>query len=47
MLKPARYKAFLLIIVLSLYIALLVTLDWFLDRSRTAINVMGDMTVLT
>lgn len=27
------------------YIALLVTLDWFLDRCRTAINVMGDMTV--
>lgn len=27
------------------YIALLITVDWFLDRSRTAINVMGDMTV--
>lgn len=27
------------------YIALLVTVDWFLDRCRTAINVMGDMTV--
>jgi Na+/H+-dicarboxylate symporter len=27
------------------YIALLLTVDWFLDRSRTAINVMGDMTV--
>ncbi|MEH2265857.1 dicarboxylate/amino acid:cation symporter [Nostoc sp.] len=27
------------------YIALLVTIDWFLDRCRTAINVMGDMTV--
>ncbi|MBD2676544.1 MULTISPECIES: dicarboxylate/amino acid:cation symporter [Nostoc] len=29
------------------YIALLVTVDWFLDRCRTAINVMGDMTVST
>jgi Na+/H+-dicarboxylate symporter len=27
------------------YIALLVTVDWFLDRCRTAINVLGDMTV--
>lgn len=27
------------------YIALLVTVDWFLDRCRTAINVMGDMAV--
>ncbi|BAZ68697.1 sodium:dicarboxylate symporter [Fischerella sp. NIES-4106] len=27
------------------YIAVLVTVDWFLDRCRTAINVMGDMTV--
>jgi Na+/H+-dicarboxylate symporter len=27
------------------YIALVVTVDWFLDRCRTAINVMGDMTV--
>jgi Na+/H+-dicarboxylate symporter len=27
------------------YIALLLTVDWFLDRSRTAINVLGDMTV--
>jgi Na+/H+-dicarboxylate symporter len=27
------------------YIALLLTVDWFLDRSRTVINVMGDMTV--
>lgn len=27
------------------YIALLVTVDWFLDRCRTAMNVMGDMTV--
>ncbi len=27
------------------YIALLVTVDWFLDRCRTAINVMGDITV--
>jgi Na+/H+-dicarboxylate symporter len=27
------------------YIALLLTVDWFLDRSRTCINVMGDMTV--
>jgi Na+/H+-dicarboxylate symporter len=23
----------------------LLTVDWFLDRSRTVINVMGDMTV--
>jgi Na+/H+-dicarboxylate symporter len=29
------------------YIAVLVTIDWFLDRCRTAINVMGDMTVST
>jgi Na+/H+-dicarboxylate symporter len=29
------------------YIAVLVTVDWFLDRCRTAINVMGDMTVST
>ncbi|HBL62515.1 MAG TPA: dicarboxylate/amino acid:cation symporter [Cyanobacteria bacterium UBA8803] len=27
------------------YIALLITVDWFLDRCRTAMNVMGDMTV--
>ena len=27
------------------YIVLLVTVDWFLDRCRTAINVMGDMTI--
>ena len=27
------------------YIAILLTVDWFLDRCRTAINVMGDMTV--
>jgi Na+/H+-dicarboxylate symporter len=27
------------------YIPLLMTVDWFLDRCRTAINVMGDMTV--
>ena len=27
------------------YIALLLPLDWFLDRCRTSINVMGDMTV--
>jgi Na+/H+-dicarboxylate symporter len=27
------------------YIAILITADWFLDRCRTAINVMGDMTV--
>jgi Na+/H+-dicarboxylate symporter len=27
------------------YIALLLTVDWFLDRCRTAINVIGDMTV--
>jgi Na+/H+-dicarboxylate symporter len=27
------------------YVALLITVDWFLDRCRTAINVMGDMTV--
>ena len=27
------------------YIALLVTVDWFLDRCRTARNVMGDITV--
>lgn len=29
------------------YIALLITVDWFLDRCRTAINVLGDMTVST
>lgn len=27
------------------YIAILLTVDWFLDRACTAINVMGDMTV--
>jgi len=27
------------------YIALLLTVDWFLDRCRTAINVLGDMNV--
>jgi Na+/H+-dicarboxylate symporter len=27
------------------YITILLTVDWFLDRVRTAINVMGDMTV--
>jgi Na+/H+-dicarboxylate symporter len=27
------------------YIAMLFTVDWFLDRCRTAINVMGDITV--
>src|SRR5262249_27465346 len=27
------------------YIALLLTVDWFLDRCRTAINVMGDTNV--
>jgi Na+/H+-dicarboxylate symporter len=27
------------------YIVLLLTVDWFLDRCRTAINVMGDMNV--
>ncbi|PPD46462.1 MAG: dicarboxylate/amino acid:cation symporter [Methylocystis sp.] len=27
------------------YIAMLLTVDWFLDRCRTAINVMGDVTV--
>ena len=27
------------------YIAILITVDWFLDRCRTAINVMGDMSV--
>jgi Na+/H+-dicarboxylate symporter len=27
------------------FIALLLTVDWFLDRCRTAINVMGDMNV--
>lgn len=27
------------------YIALLLTVDWFLDRCRTTINVMDDMTV--
>ena len=27
------------------YIAILLTVDWFLDRCRTAINVMGDVNV--
>jgi Na+/H+-dicarboxylate symporter len=27
------------------YIPLLLTVDWFLDRCRTAMNVMGDFTV--
>src|SRR5205823_9627510 len=27
------------------YIAILLAVDWFLDRCRTAINVMGDMNV--
>ncbi len=27
------------------YIAMLLTVDWFLDRARTAINVMGDLNV--
>lgn len=27
------------------YIAILITVDWFLDRCRTAMNIMGDMTV--
>ena len=27
------------------YIALLLPVDWFLDRCRTAINVMGDMNI--
>jgi DAACS family dicarboxylate/amino acid:cation (Na+ or H+) symporter len=27
------------------YIGLLLPVDWFLDRCRTAINVMGDMNV--
>jgi Na+/H+-dicarboxylate symporter len=27
------------------YVVILVTVDWFLDRCRTTINVMGDMTV--
>jgi DAACS family dicarboxylate/amino acid:cation (Na+ or H+) symporter len=27
------------------YIALLLTVDWFLDRCRTATNVMGDVNV--
>ena len=27
------------------YIALLLTVDWFLDRARTAVNVMGDVNV--
>jgi Na+/H+-dicarboxylate symporter len=27
------------------YVAILITVDWFLDRCRTAINVMGEMTV--
>jgi len=29
----------------SEYIALLLTVDWFLDRCRTMINVMGDVSV--
>jgi DAACS family dicarboxylate/amino acid:cation (Na+ or H+) symporter len=29
------------------YIVFLLTVDWFLDRCRTTINVMGDMTVAT
>jgi Na+/H+-dicarboxylate symporter len=27
------------------YIALLLSVDWFLDRCRTAINILGDMNV--
>ena len=27
------------------YIAVLLPVDWFLDRSRTVINMMGDMSV--
>jgi DAACS family dicarboxylate/amino acid:cation (Na+ or H+) symporter len=27
------------------YIGLLLTVDWFLDRCRTALNVMGDVNV--
>jgi DAACS family dicarboxylate/amino acid:cation (Na+ or H+) symporter len=27
------------------YIAMLLTVDWFLDRCRTAINVLGDLNV--
>ena len=27
------------------YIVVLLTVDWFLDRCRTAINVMGDLNV--
>jgi Na+/H+-dicarboxylate symporter len=27
------------------YIAMLLTVDWFLDRSRTMINVLGDLNV--
>ena len=27
------------------YIPILLVVDWFLDRCRTAINVMGDMSV--
>ena len=27
------------------YVVLLITVDWFLDRCRTAINVMGDTNV--
>ena len=27
------------------YIALLLTVDWFLDRCRTTINVLGDVNV--
>jgi Na+/H+-dicarboxylate symporter len=27
------------------YVAILITVDWFLDRCRTTINVLGDMTV--
>ena len=27
------------------YIAMLLTVDWFLDRCRTTVNVLGDMNV--
>ena len=27
------------------YIAMLLTVDWFLDRCRTTVNVMGDLNV--
>jgi DAACS family dicarboxylate/amino acid:cation (Na+ or H+) symporter len=27
------------------YVALLLPVDWFLDRCRTMVNLMGDMTV--